>query len=92
MGGRSLHLGPGGKAPSLESVCLYIDSPHPKPLLPKPSQGGPRVIFNNFYLKKYTFAAISEEEKVSVNVKNTGASTFPVKNHRNHYKTPYFML
>ena len=27
-----------------------------------------------------------------VNVKNTGASTFPVKNHRNHYKTPYFML
>ena len=28
----------------------------------------------------------------SANVKNTGASTFAVKNHRNHYKTPYFML
>ena len=29
---------------------------------------------------------------LTVNVKNTGASTFPVKNHQNHYKTPYFML
>ena len=27
-----------------------------------------------------------------VNVKNTASSTFAVKNHRNHYKTPYFML
>ena len=27
-----------------------------------------------------------------VNVKNTAASTFAVKNHRNHYETPYFML
>ena len=27
-----------------------------------------------------------------VNVKNTAASTFTGKNHRKHYKTPYFML
>ena len=57
-------------------MCLYIDSPHPKP---PTSQGGPRVIFNHFYLEKYTFAAISEEEKVSVNVRKTGTLTLPVK-------------
>ena len=53
----------GTKAPQFrERLCLYIDSPHPKPLLLK---GGPCVIFDNFYLEKYTFAAICEEEKVS---------------------------
>ena len=50
-----------GQSPQFRKcLCLYIDSPHPKPLLPK---GGYRVFFNNVYLEKYTLAAISEEEK-----------------------------
>ena len=47
--------GPGGKAPSLGSVCVYILILHTQ---------NP-MIFNHFYLEKYTFAAISEEEIVS---------------------------
>ena len=34
-------------------------------MLNRASQGGPRVIFNDFYLEKYKFEPISEEEKVS---------------------------
>ena len=33
-----------------------------------------------------------KDKKVMVNVYNTYASTFTGKKHRNHYKTPYFML
>ena len=53
-----------GKSPQFRKcLCLYIDSPHPKPLLPK---GSPcSLIYNNLYLEKYTFVALSEEEKVS---------------------------
>ena len=42
-------------------------------------------------LPAYSPQSIETEENM-VNVKNTGASTFPVKNHGIHYKTPYFML
>ena len=53
--GQSPHLegGPGGKAPSSGNFCVYI--------LILPTQN--HVKFYNFFLEKYTFAAIGEEAK-----------------------------
>ena len=62
MWGRSPHLKEGPSPQFRKCLCLYTDSPHPKLLLP---MGAPCVIFNKFYLEKYTFVQISQEEKVS---------------------------
>ena len=44
------------KAPQFRnSLCLYIDSPHPNP-----------VIFNNFFLEKETFVTVIYRKKIPV--------------------------